>query len=60
MLVDSRYRPYYYRKMNMRPTMMAISRPIFCKYNPPRMVEIMNVNAFELQGTTKIVQIQGK
>ena len=60
MLVDSRYRPYYYRKMNMRPTMMAISRPIFCKYKPPRMVAIMNVNAFELQETTKIVQIQGK
>ena len=50
-LVDSRYRPYYYKKMNMRPTMMAISRPIFYKYKPPIMVEIMKVNAFELEET---------
>ena len=51
-LVDNKYRPYYCRKMHMRPTIMAISRPIFCKYKPPRMVEIMKVNAFELEETT--------
>ena len=50
-LVESKYSPYYYKKMNMRPTMIAISRPIFYKYKPPRMVAIMKVNAFELEET---------